>query len=198
MHRLLTFILTLTRSVNNADLNELKACIFVEPSLHATATTLYLTTYCADISTGSIIQYLVHFRCSGACTVSDAASWEYIGRLLTPADAQAATGNTHYQAPALVTKNSKTYLLATPIDTSTPTARYNGCRVYEMTDINSNQLKRTNGNLVEIARIDGEANTHNGACAAYSGIDGGILYSQVGSMGTANAFQIYKSQVFLP
>ncbi len=97
----------------------------------------------------------------------------------------------------LVEKNGKTYLIVTPVDT-TSGDRYNGCRVYEFTDINSNQLRRNNGKLVEVARIDGEANTHNGACDAYGELEGGVLLSQLGAERTANSFKIYKSQVSLP
>lgn len=189
----------ITKSIGGAKLIELNWCIFAEPDLHATSSAVYLTIYCADASTVPLTEYIVYFRCSSPCTMSSATSWEYVGRLLAPADAQAATGDHHFQAPALVEKNGKTYLLVTPVDTSvTGVARYNGCRVYELNDINSNQLKRNNGELVEVARVDGDAGTHNGACAAYSGLDGGILLSQFGTAGAAKAFQIYKSQVSLP
>ncbi len=188
----------ITKSVGGANLTELDWCIFTEPGLHATSSAVYLAIYCADAATLPLTEYLVYFRCNSPCNITSAASWEYLGRLLSPTDAQAATSDHHYQAPALVEKNGKIYLLVTPVDTSASAARYNGCRVYELTDINSNQLKRNNGALVEVARVDGDANSHNGACEAYSGIDGGILLSQFGTAGAADAFQIYKSQISLP
>ena len=126
-----------------------------------------------------------------------AASWEYLGRLLTPADAQLAPGNHHYQAPALALSNGKTYLLATPVDT-TIGDRYSGCRVYELVDIDCNQLRRASGKLVKVARVDGVAGSHNGACAALSGLDGGLLLSQFQSTASSETFRIFKSQVSLP
>lgn len=187
----------LTPVVGGADTAELNLCIFAEPGLHATDTALYLAIYCADASTMPITEYLVYFKCASPCTMTDAASWEYLGRLLTPADAQSATVDDHFQAPALVEKNGTTYLLVTPVDTSVDN-RYNGCRLYEFDPVDSNQLRRLNGQLIEMARIDGEAGTHNGACSAYSGLDGGVLLSQFEASAAAETFNIYKSQVTLP
>ncbi len=71
-------------------------------------------------------------------------------------------------------KMLKPILLVTPVDT-TSGDRYNGCRVYEFTDIDTNQLRRNNGALVEVACIDGDTGSHNGACDGYSGQDGGFF-----------------------
>lgn len=187
----------LTKTLGGANLADLNLCVFAEPGLHATNSAVYLAVYCADAATMPITEYLVYFRCSSPCNMTSAASWEYLGRLLTPVDAQTATGDHHYQAPALVEKNGRTYLIVTPVDI-TSGDRYNGCRVYEFSDVNSNQLRRNSGQLVEVTRIDGNAGTHNGACAAYSGLQGGILLSQFGTKGTADAFKVYKSHVGLP
>ncbi|MDH3310574.1 MAG: glycoside hydrolase [Gammaproteobacteria bacterium] len=187
----------LTRTLGGANLVDLNLCVFAEPGLHASNGAVYMAIYCADASTVPVTEYLVYFRCSSPCNMTSAASWEYLGRLLTPADAQAATGNDHYQAPALVENNGKTYLIVTPVDTTSGN-RYNGCRVYEFTDVNSNQLRRSNGQLIEVARIDGASGTHNGACAAYSGLSGGILLSQFEPASTPETFNIYKSQVSSP
>jgi len=167
----------LTQSPGGANLADLSFCIFAEPGLLATNSTLYMAIYCADASTipttGNVTEYVVYFRYGSPCNMTRAASWEYLGRVLTPGDAQTATGDHHFQAPALVEKNGKPYLVVTPVNT-TSGERYNGCRVYEFADVNSNQLRRNNGNLVEVARIDGDAGTHNGTCDAYSGLDGGF------------------------
>jgi hypothetical protein len=188
----------LTRSLGGADLTELTLCIFSEPGLHTTASAVYLAIYCADASTAPIItEYLVYFRCNSPCDITAATSWEYVGRLLTPADAAAAGAEHHYQAPALLQQDGKTYLLATPVDTSSGD-RYSGCRVYELTDIDSNQLRRSGGVPVEIARVDGDVGTHHGACAAIAGVDGGILLSQFSADAPPQTFRIFKSQVVLP
>jgi hypothetical protein len=188
----------LSQPPGGANVTELDLCIFTEPGLHATSSALYLSIYCADASTAPIItEYLVYFRCNSPCVITTAASWEYLGRFLTPADAQLATGFHHYQAPALATSNGKTYVMATPVDTTVGDL-YSGCRVYELVDIDSNQLRRASGNLVEVARIDGVAGSHNGACAAFPGLDGGLLLSQFQSTASPETFRIFKSQVSLP
>jgi hypothetical protein len=66
------------------------------------------------------------------------------------------------------------------------------------TDIDSNQLRRASGNLVEVARVDGVAGSHNGACATLSGLDGGLLLSQFKSTASPETFRIFNSQVSLP
>jgi len=192
----------LTQSVGGVDLAELNLCIFVEPGLFATNSAIYMTSYCADASTvpmtGKVTEYIVHFRCNIPCDMTNAASWEYLGRLLTPDDAQLATGDSFFQAPALVEKNGTVYLVVTSVDNSGSDDRYNGCRVYEFIDVNSNQLRRVSGELVEVARVEGDLGSHHGACEAYTGLDGGILLSQFGVKGMASAFQIFKSQVTFP
>lgn len=180
-----------------ADLNDLTLCVFAEPGLHATNSALYLAIFCADASTSPITEYLVYFRCPSPCNTTSAASWEYVGRLLTPADALAATGDDHYQAPALVEKNGNTYLLVTPVDTSVDN-RYNGCRLYEMVDVDGKALVRNAGQLVEQGRIDGFNDSHNGACAAFDAIDGGIMLSQFEVSKPSENFNMYKSQSDLP
>jgi len=187
----------LTRTLGGANLADLSLCVFAEPGLHATNTAVYLAIFCADASTIPITEYLVYFRCSSPCDMATATSWEYLGRLLTPADALAVTGNDHFQAPALVDRNGVTYLLVTPVDTTTGN-RYNGCRLYEFVDVDTNQLRRNGGDLIEVARVDGDAGTHNGACSAYSGLDGGLLLSQFEVAATPETFKIYKSQVDFP
>ncbi|MES9834536.1 MAG: sialidase family protein [Candidatus Thiodiazotropha sp. DIVDIV] len=187
----------LTNTAVGAALSDLNLCVFAEPGLHATNSAVYLAIFCADATTMPITEYLVYFRCASPCNMINAASWEYLGRLLTPADAQAATGDDHFQAPALVEKNAKTYLIVTPVDTTSGN-RYNGCRVYEFSDVNSNQLRRNLGQLVEVTRVDGSTGTHNGACTAYSGLSGDILLSQFEAASTTETFKVYKSQVSLP
>jgi len=196
----------LSSSVGAADLNDLSLCIFAEPGLYANSSAVYLAVFCADASTiptlGDITQYIVYFRCNSPCTMTSASSWEYMGRLLSPSDAQAVTTDNHFQAPSIVKNNGSTYLIVTPVDKSNPAVdRYDGCRVYKFSDINSNQLVRSSGNLLEYASVgavDGATDSHHGACDAVSDMIGGILLSQTGTVGTANTFQIYKSQVSLP
>ncbi len=191
----------ITPTPGGPDPAELNWCIFLEPGLLATNSTLHMSMYCADASsipaTGGVTEYVVHFSCNSPCNITNAASWKYLGRLLTPRDAQADTGDHHFQAPALIEKSGKIYLTVTPVDT-TAGDRYNGCRVYEFVDPNSNQLLRSAGQLVERTRVYGDADTHHGACDAYSGLEGGFLLSQLKTPGTEDMFSIYKSQVSLP
>jgi hypothetical protein len=122
---------------------------------------------------------------------------EYIGKLLTPADAAAATGRDHYQAPAIVLSGDRNFLIATPVDT-TVANRYDGCRAYEFSDLDTSELLTDGEGLVEVAVADGEPNLHNGACDGFVGLDGGIIFSQFDPANAPETFRIYKSQVALP
>ncbi len=101
--------------------------------------------FCTDAAALPITEYLAYFKWASPCSMTDAAGWEYPGRLLTPADAQTATGDDHFQAPALVEKNGNTYLLVTPVDTSVDN-RYNGCRIYEFDNMDTGRLAARMGN----------------------------------------------------
>ncbi len=130
--------------------------------------------------------------------MTNAADWEYLGKLLTPADAAAATGRDHYQAPSLVEQNGNTYLITTPVDTTSGN-RYDGCVVYEFADVNTNALLRdSGGDLIEVTGVSGDPSLHNGACDSFDGLSGGIIYSQFDPANAPETFRIYKSQVSIP
>jgi hypothetical protein len=184
--------------VQGSNTGELLWCAFVEPSIFSSNTFIYMTMACADaIDYPTINEYIVHFRCASPCTMTTSATWEYMGRLLTPADAVAATGYHHYQAPAVIEKGESRYLVVTPVEKPSTTP-YSGCRVYKFADINSNQLQRSSGELVEIAQVNGETGTHNGACGGFAGLEGGLFLSQFEPTNTPKTFRVYKSQVTLP
>jgi len=186
----------LKRAAVGSSLSDLTTCVFAEPGLAATDTAVYLSLWCMDLLVPE--ENILHFKCESPCDMTDAAGWEYLGKLLTSTDALAATGRDHFQAPAIVWQDGRSYLLVTPVD-NTLTNRYDGCRVYEFTDVNTNVLSRDAGDqLLEMARADGEPGTHHGACEASSGLDGGIIYSQFDPGDTPETFRIFKSQVGIP
>jgi hypothetical protein len=186
----------LTTAAVGESLSDLTSCVFAEPGLAATDTTVYLSIFCMDVSV--LEESLLHFKCDSPCDMANAAGWEYLGKLLTPADAADAVNRDHYQAPAVVRQGGMTYLLATPVDTSVGN-RYDGCRVYEFTDIDTSALLRDGGgDLIEVTAANGQPDLHNGACEALDGMDGGIIYSQFDPANVPETFRIYKSQVNIP
>jgi hypothetical protein len=170
----------------NADLT--RAAVGESLSDLTTCTAVYLSIFCVDVSTFE--ESIVNFKCDAPCTMTDAAGWEYLGKLLTEADASAATGRDHYQAPAIVRQGDRSYLLATPVD-KTFGSRYDGCRVYEFTDIDTSDLVRSGPDLLEVTAVSGEADLHNGACDTFEGLDGGIIYSQFDPSLAPETFRIY-------
>ncbi len=172
---------------------EINACVFAEPGLHATASALYMSINCADVSGSSVQHYVVYFKCADPCTITSATSWSYLGRLLTPADA-VTDGHTFYSGTDIFEQDGRFYLVATP----TLGEVYDGCRVFEFASIDSISLRRTGGNLIEIARVSGTAGLHHGACDTYNAIDGGLIYSQYEPANPPDKFRLYKSFVLLP
>ncbi len=187
----------LTRAPAGVDLTDLLTCVFAEPGLHATNSAVYLSVFCAELGP-TTNHYIEHFRCPSPCDIDNAASWEYLGRVLSPVDAAAAAGSDHFQAPAFVEQNNKTFLMVTPVDVTVGN-RYDGCRVYEFANIDSGELARDGGgDLIEIQQIAGRTGTHHGACAAFSGLQGGIIFSQFDPADAPETFRIFKSQLSLP
>ena len=177
---------------------DLGSCgLFGEPSLMATSNTLYLALDCYIV--GLPIQpYVVMFKCTSPCTMTNLASWTYLGRVTTPADAAAI--NSAYRslsAPALTTQGGKYYLITTPVATSAD--RYDGCRVYEFADLTTGLLRRdgTGQLLPPVAQVTGISATHNGACAHHAALSNGMLHSQL-EINTPEIFRIYQSGVNIP
>ena len=187
----------LTQAPAGVDLADLQTCVFAEPGLHATSSAVYLSVFCAEVGP-TTPHYIEHFRCPTPCDMDNADSWVYLGRVLSPADAAAAAGSDHFQAPAIVEQNNRTYLIVTPVDVTVGN-RYDGCRVYEFANIDSGELARDGGgDLIEIQQVAGRTGTHHGACAVFSGLQGGIIFSQFDSADAPETFRIYKSQISLP
>jgi hypothetical protein len=185
----------LTKAAVGESLADLTTCVFAEPGLAATGSAVYLSIFCIDVSVPE--ENLLHFKCEAPCDMTDAAGWEYLGKLLTPAHAAAAVGRDHYQAPAIVQKDGRSYLIATPVDTTTGN-RYDGCRVYEFVDLDNNDLLPGGAGLTEVTNASGDPDLHNGACEGFPGMDGGIIYSQFDPDNAPETFRIYKSGVGLP
>jgi hypothetical protein len=91
---------------------------------------------------------------------------------------QSETSTLIYDPAASVEQDARTFLIVTPVDVTVGN-RYDGCRAHEFADIDSAEPARNGGGqLIEIQRVSGRTGTHNGACAAYDGLQGGIIYSQ--------------------
>lgn len=185
----------LTMAAAGESLADLQYCVFAEPGLAATDTAVYLSISCIDVSV--LEENLLLFKCESPCAMTDASGWQYLGKLLTPVDAETELGRDHYQAPAIVQKAGKYYLLATPVDTTVGN-RYDGCRVYEFGNLDSSDLLPVGDALTEVAHVGGEPDLHNGACEGFAGLAGGIIYSQYDPDKAPETFRIYKSGVGLP
>ena len=174
--------------------------LFGEPSLLATSDTLYMALDCQLLGGTSVEPYVVMFKCTSPCTMTNFASWTYLGRVTTPTDAAAI--NSAYKglsAPALTTQGGRFYLITTPV--ATIGDRYDGCRVYEFADLATGLLQRNGVGgplLPPVAQVTGISNTHNGACAHHAALSNGILHSQLETNNPPQIFRIYQSGVNIP
>jgi hypothetical protein len=176
---------------------ELSTCVFGEPGLLATAAGLYLTMDCQLLGP-TVTPYAVLFRCvTPGCVMTSSASWSYITRTLGPSDAQAIDPSYKgLSATAFAENAGNVYLIATPVATAGD--RYDGCRVYRVTDLASGSLQRSAGALVTITQVDGIPGTHHGACAYHASLADGLLLSQLIPSATPAIFQLYASGVDVP
>lgn len=176
---------------------ELSNCVFGEPGMMATGSGLYLSFTCHLLGP-SVQPYIVLFHCANPCSIANAANWAYLGRLITPADAQAIDPKySGLSAPSLFEKAGTTYLIATPVEPVGSDTRYDGCRVYRFTNLTTGQLERSAGQLVTVQRVDGIAGTHHGACGHHAN-HVGIIYSQLVTAEPPQIFRLYQSWVDVP
>jgi hypothetical protein len=176
---------------------DLSTCVFGEPGALATSAGLHVSLDCQSLGS-TVTPYAVLFRCATpGCVMSDSASWTYVTRMLGPADAQAIDpAYKGLSATAFIEAAGSVYLIATPVAATGD--RYDGCRVYRVTDLASGTLERSAGNLVTVAQVDGIPNTHHGACAYHANLGDGILYSQLILADAPTIFQLYASRVDIP
>ena len=169
----------------NVNFPQLADCLtFSEPGCWATANSLYLALLAATGS-GNRIVLLKLTHASG--------NWELVGTLLTAADAS-HFGYDGFTAPEICQVNGTFYLIATP----QTNGKYLGTFVFQIEELESATIARTDGYPDLVTAIYGADTTHNGAATYVASATGcGILYSEVFVTPPNVHFQIYKSQVNL-
>jgi hypothetical protein len=176
---------------------QLGACMFGQPTAISAPDGLYLALDCAWLGTHALLHTTLLKCAYPGCTVTDAASWTVVGRLTEPRDGlQLDEQYKGFGGTALVESGGHYYLIATPI--TAKDNRYDGCNVYRFENLNQGKLERRRGKLVVAQRVRGIPETHHGACAAHSRLQGGILLSQIVSSAAPRLMQIRRSGVQLP
>lgn len=162
---------------------------FTEPSMLAKSDGIYISLQCA----GSPAK-IIGLKCNRAFS-----SCDYLGDFLTASEApqfnqngQALNG---FAATEMVSVGSKDYLIVTPYEP--PEDRYRGCLVFQISDLSTATLVRSNGTPSLIKRISGTSGSFNGACGYDTGASGsGIIYSEYNS--SAPHFRLFASHITLP
>jgi hypothetical protein len=167
----------------------LGACVFGEPAALSGPDGLYLALDCQWL--GAQVQpHTVLLRCSyPGCNVTDASTWTVVSRLTEPRDAKRLDEKYKgFGGTALVEKNGKYFLLATPVETSG--TRYDGCNAYAFTDLTHGVIARSRSKLAATTEVHGIPGTHHGACAYHEHLRHGILLSQLVTSAAPAMFQI--------
>ena len=169
---------------------QLSGCAaFTEPSMLAKPEGIYISLQCA----GSPAK-IIGLKCDrpfSSCT--------YLGDFLTESEApqfnQGSQQLNGFAATEMVSVGSKDYLVVTPYEP--PQDRYRGCLVFEISNLATATLVRSNGAPVIAKRISGTSGSFNGACGYdTSASASGIIYSEYNS--AAPHFRLYASHVHLP
>ncbi|HEB58735.1 MAG TPA: exo-alpha-sialidase [Gammaproteobacteria bacterium] len=186
----------LNSAIASADLAELSMCVWAEPALLADSDGLHLAMNCQYLNGTGVDAYIVMFSCANPCNITQAGSWTYKGRVLTPADAS-VTGHRNFSAAELVRKGGGYYLMVTPVRNNAAAA-YDGCRAFPFSDFANARLMRNQGNLVEAFRYDGIPMLHNGACSAHEGMTAGVLHSQFRDDTPPVLFHLLQTNMMFP
>jgi hypothetical protein len=175
----------------------LNHCVFSEPGMYASASTLYLSLQCVKITSLSPLTITDHpivlLKCSGSCTTG--SNWSYVGTVLNDTNATAIGYDTGFSASGLFESAGSIYLVATPVQTAgVPWSDYySGCRVYRFSNIDSAQLEISGSQPGLIGSVNGTAGSFNGACAYNASANmSGMLYSEANTSGT-DVFRIFMS-----
>ena len=136
---------------------------------------------------------IVLLRCTQPCDVTIPGTWTYIRTIFQNVDA-AAIGFVNFSAPDLVESQGKRYVVVSPVSNTPFSDSYNGCRVYEFSDINAGTL--TSGGP-GIKQINGTAGTFNGACGYHPSHTGGVVYGEVSPAAT-DKFRLFASGIHIP
>ena len=129
-----------------------------------------------DAATNSILQKIVMLR-----STNNAASFEYAGTLLTPADAQ--TGIDYFSAPSLIAaEDTAPVLLVTPVVNGI----YAGSMAFAFSDDNLLELFRKSDKAVPLTFVPVLASGHFGGASSYArgtGVNG--IFQSDGTIGAS-------------
>ncbi len=175
-----------------------RCAAFTEPALAARASALLLALNCAEFGPGGISPKIVLLRCARPCQMTRPEGWDYVGTLLTSADA-GHFGAKGFSAADIHSVGGLDYLIASPTSDRPFPDAYNGCIGFRFTDLERGRLQRlVDGRPVPAMTVAGTPNSFNGACAADVGVYGGrLLIGEVELRGGAPRFEILVSGVAL-
>jgi hypothetical protein len=168
----------------------LASCVgFTEPGAMATPSALYLSLTCKEVPSGVAQSRVILLRCAQPCDPLQSSSWALIGTLFSHANAVSA-GYKDFDGASLYQQNGSYFMLVSPTSDQPVADAYNGCLVYQFSNIDLGQMQPT-------MSVYGTANSFNGACTFNENATGsGILYSEINTSSGHVQGRIYQSHIY--
>lgn len=176
-------------ALNASTINALSDCIVLsEPSALWLPGSIQLAVGCVAIASGAPTIRIELLR-----SVDHGASWQYVSRLLTPADASCLTPGASLNGADLFTSGGTAYVAATPSDP----AGYHGCLVYPLDDIIAGHVARdASGEAIVTRSIVTEPAMFSGACTFAE--EGGGFAFDVGDFQQPRPFRMFRTGIAAP
>jgi hypothetical protein len=178
-----------------ASLGEASDCIALsEPGAMATAGGIYMAVGCYSfhLIPPGISGRIILLKCAAPCAPENEGAWRMIGTLLSDSDASSLGAN-GVSAADLFMQGDKAYLMVSPIGSRPVSGAYQGCDVFQFSDLDSGKLERAGGKLRIAKEIQGTPGSFNGACTYAQNVTAaGFLYSEI-KFSDRPIFQIYKT-----
>lgn len=178
---------------NVSTLAGMEDCLaLTEPSAMWLPGTVHLAVGCIYITGGG-----PRIRIELLRSTDHAASWQRVGTLLAPKDAEclapATTTGVSINAAELFAEAGKIYVAASPSDET----GYHGCLVYEVSDLLAGAITRASDNRAIVHRaITTTPTRFAGACAFAAGAGGWAL--PVAFLGQPRVFRIFRAGLSSP
>jgi hypothetical protein len=155
-------------------LNNTDCATFSEPGATANGSAIYIALHCSGATDRTIL-----LKCADPCTANSAGGWVFSGTPLTASDST-FFGTTALSGEDIFFQGSTAYLIVSPVGNTPVVGAYQGCLVFQFTNIDTGTISRVNGNPQPVELVDGDAGSFNGACTRAQNVTAaGYAYGEI-------------------
>lgn len=160
---------------------------FSEPGATASGSAVYIALNCSATAVRTVL-----LKCADPCTASYAGGWAFSGNPLTASDST-FFGTTALSGQDIFYEGGNAYLIVSPVGNSPISGAYQGCLVFQFTNIAVGAISRINGNPQPVQLVGGDVGSFNGACTRAQHVTAaGYAYGEIAfSAAMFPTFNIY-------